>query len=87
MIGDVLYVLGSETYCMFSADFGFDLLSIHKMTQSDLQMTFEDTSCIIRSKRPDGQSSLLLLKFVMDYTDSIWNLKQSWWLQQLLHVC
>jgi hypothetical protein len=43
MIGDVLYV----------PDLSFNLLSIHKMTQSGLQVTFEDTSCIIRSKRPD----------------------------------
>jgi hypothetical protein len=42
-IADVLYV----------PDLGFNLLSIHKMTQSGLQVTFEDTSCIIRSKRPD----------------------------------
>jgi hypothetical protein len=43
IIGDVLYV----------PDLGFNLLSVHRMTQSGLQVTFEDTACIIRSKRPD----------------------------------
>ena len=40
IIGDVLYV----------PDLGFNLLSIHKMTESGLQVTFEATSCIVRSK-------------------------------------